>query len=358
MNRSIYYLMHGDRRVARINKNGRCKVYYKSFMPYSLYLEESEDFDVLVDNINNFYYWCASRVLTLDRTYAKEILNSIGASQSATDRDRAQIALSYHCLSLSDIYWVKYKGENLSFSSINLYENHLSNAFVDISLKGKQMTVENSSLIANDISTVGCFPKAWLRSGDGFLLLKDGGRDYVNNEILASKICQCFDCRQVKYDLFEFENQSVSVSKIITSLEYGAVSRKAFEIYCANKSIDPMEYILRLDAYGYYMMNILDYLVGNTDRHWENWGLLVNNANNKAIRLYDLMDFNQAFTAYDTAEGANSLTERGCSQKEAALAAVKKVGLNQKSSVEKEWFGGNDERYNMFTLRLEILKNT
>ena len=35
-----------------------------------------------------------------DRTYAKEILNSIGASQSVTDRERAQIALSYHCLSL------------------------------------------------------------------------------------------------------------------------------------------------------------------------------------------------------------------------------------------------------------------
>ena len=33
--------------------------------------------------------------------------------------------------------------------------------------------------------------------------------------------------------------------------------------------------ILELDAHGYYMMNILDYLVGNTDRHWENWGLLV-----------------------------------------------------------------------------------
>lgn len=22
----------------------------------------------------------------------------------------------------------------------------------------------------------------------------------------------------------------------------------------------------------YYMMNIVDYLVGNTDRHWGNWG--------------------------------------------------------------------------------------
>ena len=37
-----------------------------------------------------------------DRTYAKEILNSIGASQSVTDRERVQIALFYHCLSLLD----------------------------------------------------------------------------------------------------------------------------------------------------------------------------------------------------------------------------------------------------------------
>ena len=37
------------------------------------------------------------------------------------------------------------------------------------------------------------------------------------------------------------------------------------------------ESILKLDAYNYYMMNIIDYLTGNTDRHWGNWGVLVDN---------------------------------------------------------------------------------
>ena len=65
------------------------------------------------------------------------------------------------------------------------------------------------------------------------------------------------------------------------------------------------------------MMNILDYLVGNTDRHWENWGLLVDNETNQPIRLHDLMDFNRAFQQYDTPEGANCLTvgKRHLSQK-------------------------------------------
>lgn len=73
---------------------------------FSIYLEdtaENDDLDIRMDNLTNFYYWCATRVLTLDRVYAKEILNSIGALQAQTDRDRAKIALSYHCLSLTDI---------------------------------------------------------------------------------------------------------------------------------------------------------------------------------------------------------------------------------------------------------------
>lgn len=79
----------------------------ETFFPYDLYLENERDFDTLINNMNNFYHWCASRVLSLDRKYAKEILNSIGMAQAITDRDRAQISLSYHCVSLTDIYWVK-----------------------------------------------------------------------------------------------------------------------------------------------------------------------------------------------------------------------------------------------------------
>ena len=92
---TVYHIMHTEKCVAQVSTTGECKVYLEDFMPYNLVLEESDDFDDRINNVTNFYYWCASRMLTLDRTYAKEILNSIGASQSVTDRERAQIALSY-----------------------------------------------------------------------------------------------------------------------------------------------------------------------------------------------------------------------------------------------------------------------
>ena len=260
--------------------SGRCKIYYKSFMPYNLYLEEEEDIDTLVNNITNFYYWCATRVLTLDRKYAK------------------------------------------------------------------------------DLSTNGVFPKAWKRTGKGFSLLKDGGQDAVERELLASRICQCFKVNQVIYDRGKFDHEPVTISKNITSQEVSIISMEAFAIYAQNHEKNIKKYILALDGYNYYMMNIVDYLIGNTDRHWGNWGVLVNNVNNKPISLHPLMDFNQSFQMYDSLDGANCQTCFGerMNQKQAALQAVERVGLNQICSIEDEWFQYFPEYMEMFKKRLDILK--
>lgn len=357
LNTDIWCIMHGKNKVASLCKNGLCKISLPDFMPYNLYLEESDDIDARVNNLNNFHYWCATRVLSLDRKYAKEILNSIGAKQATTDRDRAEIALSYHCLSLSDIFWVCHEGENLDFAEINLFENHLDNAFVDVALRGKQMTVQNSSLIADDVSTVGCFPKAWIRKDGGIYLLKDGGEEFVRNEITASRICSHFKCNQVIYDEYEFDGQPVSCSRLSTSLRYANVSMAAYTIYCANNDRDEIQSITELDLHGYCMMNILDYLIGNTDRHWENWGVMVDNETNKPIRLYDLMDFNQAFSSYSDIDGANCLTAKGLNQREAAQQAAKKIGLNQTAPIDESIFGGDTKKLDMFKKRLDILQS-
>lgn len=354
-----YDIMHGNQKIADIQGNGICCVYDKKMMPYNLYLEqpETEDIDIRLQNLDNFYHWCASRTLTLDREYAKEILNSIGTSQSVTDRGRAQIALSYHCLSLMDIYWVKESGEKTDFARLNLFQNHLSSAFIDVSLRGKQMTIDNSHLIAGDLSTQGCYPKAWVRRKDGFYLLKDGDADAVEHELLASKICRCFDVNQIKYEEEWYDGQKVSVSRILTSLDYSIVPMEYFEIYCRNQEMDSAEYIWKLDGYSYYMMNIIDYLVGNTDRHWSNWGLLVDNETNKPIRLYDLMDFNRAFQSYDTVDGAGCLTtKKKMSQRQAAEEAVGEIGLPMIAEIDPQWFIEEGIK-DMFFKRLGVLQS-
>ena len=351
---TVYYIMHAERCVAQVSTAGECKIYFEDFMPYGLVLKESNDFDARINNVIGFHSWCASRLIPHDRTYAKEILNSIGASQSNTDRERARIVLSYHCLSLLDVFWVKEENETVRFKDINLYTHSLSNAFMDIALCGHQKTVANVHFLANDLSTGGYYPKAWEHKDDGVYLYKGGGRDAVEREVLASKICRCFDCHQVLYEQGIFENELVSISRIMTSQRYSLVTYAAYDVYCINHDWNALDKILELDAHGYYMMNILDYLVGNTDRHWENWGLLVDNETNQPIRLHDLMDFNRAFQQYDTLDGANCLTvgKRHLSQKEAAMEAVQAIGLNQICNVESTVFAGYEEYDEMFSRRL------
>ena len=357
-----YTIMHKDRKVACIHKSGKCVIYNHALMPYNLYLEEStaDDTDERINNLENFYYWCSARMLTLDRKYAKEILNALNKKQAVTDRDRAEIAISYHCLSLTDVYWVKNFRENVSFDDINLFDNSLAGAFVDVCLHGKAMTVQNSKLltqedVAGDLMTAGVAPKAWTRRNGTFFLMKDGEERDVEAELLADRIIDCFKVDHVKYTEEYYDGKKVSVSKIISSLDVSLVPAEYVEIYAANHGMKLLDIVYEKSFYDYHMMNIIDYLIGNNDRHWSNWGFYADNKNNKLLGLYPLMDFNKAFSDYKGINGGICQTagER-TSQKDAALEGVKAVGLNQIKEVKREWFA-DSERYDTFCQRLKCL---
>lgn len=81
---------------------------------------------------------------------------------------------------------------------------------MDVSLPGRQMTIQNRYMIADDLGTHGCYPKTWIRNENGVKLLKDGGREPVENELLASRIVRCFKVNQVEYEdtIFSFLRSS------------------------------------------------------------------------------------------------------------------------------------------------------
>lgn len=133
----------------------------------------------------------------------------------------------------------------------------------------------------------------------------------------------------------------------------------AFEIYAQNHELNVLDEILRIDRETYYGMNILDYLVGNIDRHPENWGVLVDNQTNEYVSLYPIMDFNQSFGSYDTIDGANCQTvyPEKKTQREAAIEAVRNIGLHQIKDIDEDIFEDEMEWKEMFFQRLGELKN-
>lgn len=147
-------------------------------------------------------------------------------------------------------------------------------------------------------------------------------------------------------------------SDIISSKEYSLVSKLSFDIYACNHDMDTIAFCKELDPITYYGMNILDYLIGNTDRHPENWGFLVDNRSNRCISLYPLMDFNQSFLAYDTLDGTRCQTvmPESMTQREAAVEAVKHIGLRQIRDMDVKRFGDMERESEMFLQRLNELR--
>lgn len=171
--------MHKETPVAQIGTQGSYHVLSNKFMPFNFYLEETDD---PTNNLSNFYFWCANRIIQSNHQYADVILKSL----NLTTKESSQIALLCHCLSLTDVYWVHTSNESITFQEINLYDNYSENPLIDASLLGKQITLQSLKGIEKDLSTDGFFPKAWI----GNKLLKGGNLVAVRNEILASKICQ------------------------------------------------------------------------------------------------------------------------------------------------------------------------
>lgn len=84
---------------------------------------------------------------------------------------------------------------------------------------------------------------------------------------------------------------------------------------------------------------------------------MVDNETNQPIRLHDLMDFNRAFQQYDTLDGANCLTvgKRHLSQREAAIEAVRAIGLNQNRNIEEKTLHKYEMIKKMFLRRMKIV---
>ena len=233
---------------------------------------------------------------------------------------------------------------------------------MDVCLHGKEMTVQNAKLltqedVAGDLATAGVAPKAWIRRNGTFYLLKDGETRDVEAELLASRIIDCFDLEHVRYSEEMYDGKKVSASEIISSLDRSLVTAEYVDIYAINQDTDLLSIVNEKAYYEYHMMNIADYLIGNNDRHWANWGFYADNDTNKLLGLYPLMDFNKAFTSYAGLQGGICQTAgAGMTQQEAAVRGVKAVGLNQLKEVEKDWFADEKTR-KTFTERLDFLKS-
>lgn len=200
-------------------------------------------------------------------------------------------------LSLNDSYWVACDDFNKTFEEVNLYENRFSNKVGLIAFTGFGSSIKSSFLSSLEFTTNGMLAKCWRRINGKIYLYKFGTTGATNtglepySEYYASQIAKCMEIDYVEYNISKWKKKLCSTCELFTDINY---------------SFMPISYLIKinsfLDIINYYKqmgedyynalsdMIVFDAIICNTDRHYCNFGLIIDNKTNKPIKTAPIFD--------------------------------------------------------------------
>lgn len=239
------------------------------------------------------YAWLRHRTIPKNRAYVDSILSAMGLS---INRPLDVIRVSKG-LSLNDCYWVVEEGFSGTFAQYNLYDNRFSRVLGQIAFTGYGSSSGSVISSSPEFTTNGMLPKCWRRE-KGVVRLFKGGTEGASNlgfepysEFLAAQIAQVLGINAISYGLSMWKGRLCSTCELFTSkdVSFVPVSRivreggmKAVKTFYAELG---EEYVQALND-----MFVLDAVIFNTDRHYGNFGFLVDSKTNRIIASAPLFD--------------------------------------------------------------------
>lgn len=245
--------------------------------------------------------WLKQRTIPKNRAYVNSFLSKCGLH---INRPMNIIRVSKG-LSLNDCYWVVEEGFNGTFEKYNLYDNRFSQLLALIAFTGYGSSVCTSLVSCPEFTTNGMLPKCWRRV-NGTIRLYKGGTSGASNtgcepysEYYAAQIAEVMGINSVSYNLSKWKGELCSVCDLFTSKDYSylpigrMVTAGGMETVREYYQSLGKEYIDALNT-----MLVFDAVIFNTDRHFGNFGFMVNNRNNKITAPAPLFDHGNALFNY------------------------------------------------------------
>ena len=231
-----------------------------------------------------FNKWWKNRQIPASRKGLKEVLHN----SNVYDKDNFDLLdAKAYCLSLSDQYWVKGVEEEISWESINFFDNEFSEDIGKILFNGGK-TALNLNLNTPDMTSNGNYEKRWKIIDGERYLLKAGSKIYNQepfNELIATKLYERLLNKDeyVEYSVIFDDDKAISKCKNFIT--------KDTELVPAWKINEYYEFLDDEDKYTHYIrclnnlgikdaetltdkMIVCDYIIANKDRHFNNFGVI------------------------------------------------------------------------------------
>ena len=241
---------------------------------------------------DSLFQWMKHRTIPKNRAFVHNFLSKCGLN---LNRPLSIIQVSKG-LSLNDCYWVVEEGFEGTFDKYNLYDNRFSRILALIAFTGYGSSIRTSLASCPEFTTNGMLPKCWRRDSGKILLFKGGTSGAYNtgnepfSEFYAAQIARAMGINVIDYKLSKWEGHLCSACELFTSKKYSYIpvgrvvggGMNAVAAYYRSRGEDFVKAL--------HDMLVFDAVICNTDRHFGNFGFLVDNETNEIVAPAPLFD--------------------------------------------------------------------
>ena len=314
---------------------------------------------------NGVLSWLKSRVIPQNREFVDKILSVYGL----THNNISGIIQLCKGLSLNDSYWITDLNFNGKFTDYNLFENNFYKALSLIAYTGHGSVKPNGFSSSPEFTTNGMLRKGW-RKIDGKVKLYKGGSSGAANtgnepysEFYAAQIAATMGLNHVPYTLSKWKGSLCCVCELFTDINHSFVPMWRF---CKTTSIKEIAEYLQNMGEDYFNafsdMMIFDALIYNTDRHLNNFGLMVDNMTNRPYAFAPIFDNGLSLFNFAMADDFADLETYAMSRLSAFSVPFDEIAKEFISSRQKEQLHRlqtfkfiRHTRYNLPAARLKAL---
>ena len=226
----------------------------------------------------SFNEWWTNRSIPLYRPGLLKMLSSFEIA------DPLQLLIRCNGLSLSDQYWIRPEGIDLSWDKINYFDNPFSEDVGNF-LLGLSNCKDGMDFSSPDCTTNGNLEKAWKIIDGKRYLIKGGYQHEPFNEVIASRVMEQLKIPHIPYKMTEIDGIPYCLCEDFVNSQTELIpawmiiqtkkrrnetsSWQHFVDCCSELGISgTVEFLNK--------MIVLDCIIANEDRHYNNFGALRN----------------------------------------------------------------------------------
>ena len=257
--------------------------------------------------------WLRSRIIPKNREYVDALLAKSGLSHN----DTKGILQVCRGLSLNDSYWVVEEGFNGKYADYNLYEHDFVKVLSLIAYTGYGSSSRAKGFSSSpEFTTTGMLRKGWRRLGGKVLLYKGGTSGAANtgnepySEFYAAQVAERMGIRHVSYGLSMWKGCMCSTCELFCDIDHSFVPIYRFMDKCTLRTVADYLRFLGGSYYDCFAdMLVFDALICNEDRHFGNFGLMVDNKTNQPYAFAPLFDHGLSLFNYAMPDDMKTLDE-------------------------------------------------